>query len=177
MKTEISVSKSDLPNSSSLKQAELKFDYTDSYKADIQNCTKFNADKIATLFINSTNKKPKWLGFLMTIRNWLAEQIGLKKTAIRPNNKTLSEIKIGEKFGMFELFDKLENEIILGKNDKHLNFRLSILSDELIEKINTLNISTLVKFNNSFGKFYFMLIKPFHKLIVKSMIRNIIREI
>ncbi len=177
MKKEYVVSKSELPLSSSLKISASTFDYIDSFKTDIPNCSKFSATEIATLFIKSTKKNPKWITYLMFIRNFLVELLGLKKTTSSQVEKPFSEIKIGEKLGIFELYSKSENEIILGKNDRHLNFRLSILSDEQTEKVNTINISTLVKFNNSFGKFYFAFIKPFHRLIAKAMLLKMRQEI
>jgi hypothetical protein len=32
------------------------------------------------------------------------------------------------------------------------------------------SLTTLVHFNNRFGRFYFALIKPFHRLMVKSLL-------
>jgi len=38
-------------------------------------------------------------------------------------------------------------------------------------------ISTTVKYNNWFGKIYFLPVKPFHKRIVPTMLKGIIKEI
>ncbi len=43
--------------------------------------------------------------------------------------------------------------------------------------LKTLTISTTVQFNNHFGKLYFLLVRPFHRLIVPAMLKGIIRQI
>jgi hypothetical protein len=76
------------------------------------------------------------------------------------------------------VFHKTDHEIILGEDDKHLDFRVSLYLDENTEtNQKQLTISTLVKFNNIFGKLYFMPVLPFHKLIVPTMLKGIIKQI
>ena len=69
--------------------------------------------------------------------------------------------------------------MILGEDDKHLNFRISLLTENLnTEQIKKeVTISTTVEFNNWFGKIYFLPVRPFHKLIVPRMLKAIIKEL
>lgn len=85
----------------------------------------------------------------------------------------------GEQIGLFKVFDKTTNELILGEDDKHLNFRVSLLIDSQNESKTDkkLIISTTVKFNSWFGRLYFLPVRPFHKLIVPSMLKGIINDI
>lgn len=48
------------------------------------------------------------------------------------------------------MFDKNENEIILGEDDKHLNFRVSLFIEQQSNnpQKKDLTISTTVEFNN-----------------------------
>jgi len=80
---------------------------------------------------------------------------------------------------LFRVYSKTENEVILGENDKHLNFRISLLKEDNKVKENQkkLTISTTVKFNNWFGKLYFLPVKPFHKIIVAKMLKGILEQI
>jgi hypothetical protein len=39
------------------------------------------------------------------------------------------QCEVGERAGLFKVFDKTSNEIVLGENDKHLSFRVSFLID------------------------------------------------
>jgi hypothetical protein len=75
--------------------------------------------------------------------------------------------KLGDTF--FTKIAQTEHELIMGESDRHLNFRVSVLSDRLSSFI---YITTLVHYNNSMGKAYFFFVKPLHKIIVKSIIKK-----
>ena len=84
-----------------------------------------------------------------------------------------------EKLGLFRVFHRTDNEVILGEDDKHLNFRISLYKEDTPDSEGSkhLTLSTTVVFNNWFGKLYFLPVKPFHKLIVPKMLKGIIRQI
>ena len=84
-----------------------------------------------------------------------------------------------EQLGLFKVFDKTDDEIVLGEDDKHLNFRVSLFIDKQSENKTDKNliISTTVKFNNWFGRLYFLPVRLFHKLIVPTMLKGIIKNI
>ena len=85
----------------------------------------------------------------------------------------------GERLGMFKLYGKTENELILGEEDKHLKFRVSILTDDEIAHKNRqyLMITTAVEFTNLFGRIYFFPVKPFHQLIVRTTLKRMVKQI
>ena len=83
----------------------------------------------------------------------------------------------GERLGLFKVFSRSENELILGEDDKHLDFRVSLLQVPLSSSKAELTISTTVKFHNAFGRSYFFLVKPFHKLIVQTMLKGIVHQL
>ncbi|WP_228390859.1 DUF2867 domain-containing protein [Chryseobacterium contaminans] len=87
--------------------------------------------------------------------------------------------EVGERYGLFKVFNKTNNEIVMGENDKHLDFRISLLFDKNQggQDENSLTISTTVKFHNWLGVLYFLPVRPFHKLIVPSMLKNIINNL
>ena len=74
----------------------------------------------------------------------------------------------GKKYGIFSIFEISKREVIIGTNDKHLDFRVSLLADDSQK----LFISTVVKFHNVFGRIYFFIVKHFHRLIVPAMIKR-----
>ncbi len=77
------------------------------------------------------------------------------------------------------MFARTENEVILGEDDKHLNFRVSLFLEQQQNnpQKKDLTISTTVEFNNWFGRLYFIPVRPFHKLIVPTMLKGIIKEL
>jgi hypothetical protein len=86
---------------------------------------------------------------------------------LHPNGK----LSIGEKSGLFPVIKKTMNEVLMGEEDKHLSFCLSIyLEDDGAARYVT--ATTIVKYNNWFGKFYFAFVRPVHQLLVPSTMRR-----
>jgi len=170
-------SENKIPDSSIIKNEESSFNYIDSFQGIFRDKgQKTNLAAVLKLFITAG---PKWTNTLMSIRDKLVKPFGLGTSeSIRSKPIEHVDYEIGEQAGIFKIFDKADNEIIMGQDDKHLNFKVSILlepTDETDKK--KLSVTTAVKFNNVFGKLYFLPVKPFHKLIVKGTVKNIINKI
>ncbi|POS02025.1 uncharacterized protein DUF2867 [Flavobacterium croceum DSM 17960] len=176
----MTISKAKLPDKSLLKIDEKSYDYIDSFQGNfIDKNGNIDITKIGKLFFSSG---PKWIDNLFVLRNKLVRLLGLKTSGrITDRQKMLDNFKCekGEQLGLFKVFDKTENEVILGEDDKHLNFRVSLLIDKQTENKTDKNliISTTVKFNNWFGRLYFLPVRPFHKLIVPKILKGIINNI
>ena len=168
--------KDTLPLSSKLAIPPTSYDFVDSFVGSINDEQDvIGLQEVMTAFYGT---KSSWISRMMALRNSLVKPFGLKTGEEDGNKEVLKlvEMKKGHQIGIFKVFDITDNEIILGEDDKHLNFKVSILlekaSDATFQK--TLSISTLVKFNNKVGQIYFMVIKPFHKIIVSSMLKKMI---
>lgn len=61
---------------------------------------------------------------------------------------------------------------LIGADDTHLSFRIILSLNN-----NILSCKTQVIFNNNFGRFYFFVVKPFHKLIVPSRLKASIKNL
>ena len=138
-----------IPAVSSICNDVADIDFFDSYMVVKQT------DLTAGELVDRIFTLPRWVKLLLTIRHYLL----VLPLGLNAENREMP------------LILKSENEVILGENDKHLYFRLSILKENGLQS--KVFFTTIVKFNNNFGKFYFSLIKPFHKLIVKSMLKKI----
>ena len=116
---------------------------------------------------------------LLTIRNKIVGLFGLKTFGNQFETQRQLEnfrFELGERFKLFKVFTKTEDELVFGEDDKHLNFRISLLLDHnQTEK--TLAITTAVKFNNSFGRLYFLIVKPFHKFIVPQILNRVKKKL
>lgn len=110
---------------------------------------------------------PNWIGFLMKIRNTIVKRFGLK--AEKPENYH-SSFEVGGFIGFFQIFSIDQNEIMLGLDDRHLNFRVSIYNSN--ENQFNIKVTTLVQYNNLFGKIYMTIVKPFHTIVIKRMIKQ-----
>lgn len=174
------ITKTRLPENSILKKNNTAYDYIDSFQGHfVDKQGEIGITEIGKSFFSSG---PKWIDKLFAFRNKLVKLFGLKTPGNKTNRQKLLEnfkCEKGEQLGLFKVYHKTTNEIILGEDDKHLNFRVSLFMDQQNEdKTNKkLIISTTVKFNNWFGRLYFLPVRPFHQLIVPTMLKGIINNI
>ncbi|MBS1489046.1 MAG: DUF2867 domain-containing protein [Bacteroidetes bacterium] len=174
------VTKSKLPEKSSLRSDDNVYDFVDSFQGDfIDKNGNINSTDIGMFFFTGG---PKWIDKLFALRNKLVVLFGLKTSEkILDKQKLLNNFKCeqGDQLGLFKVYNKTGEEVVLGEDDKHLNFRVSLFIDQ--QSNDTINkkliISTTVKFNNWFGRLYFLPVRPFHKLIVPTILKGIIKNI
>ena len=79
-----------------------------------------------------------------------------------------------DRIGIFKVYGKSETELVLGEDDKHLDFRLSVLrTPDLSPTLGgQLTVSTVVHCHNFLGRAYLLVIAPFHRLVVKASLRR-----
>lgn len=98
----------------------------------------------------------------MVFRNSIVSVFGLKTSILEQSG---NRWEIGSQAGMFKVFGKTTHEIILGDDDKHLDFRVSLLL-EPDKQYKRVAVTTTVKYHNWLGRCYFFFVKPIHRLIV-----------
>lgn len=169
-----------LPYQSILKNDRVNYDFVDSFAGEFNNHkNNVSSAAVGKAFFTSA---PNWVGKLFALRNKIVSLFGLKTSGnIHDRQTQLDNFKCqeGEQLGLFKVFSKTENEVILGEDDKHLNFRVSLFIEKptTTDNKNKLVISTTVKFHNAFGRMYFLPVRPFHKLIVPRILKGIIHEL
>ena len=160
---------SEIPRNSIISDSFGKTDYEDTYKIAISNYQDFSIDYITALFFTSL---PTWVKKLLEFRNFIVKFFGLNGGDI---NKLKDPDKsvfypIGSEAVLFTVINRNNNELVIAENDKHLNFRTSLFVENVVgEEYSYLFCSTIVKYHNIMGKLYFLPVKPFHKLIIKTM--------
>lgn len=100
---------------------------------------------------------PKWINWLMKLRNAIVKPLKLETSG---------------RF-MDMICAKSPTELIFGMPDKHLTFYVSMWCGDYKDSKQELRITTVVKYNNWFGKLYFFVIRPFHNIIVNSLLKNV----
>jgi hypothetical protein len=153
------------PLTKDLKNLLPNIDFFDTFS------TTNHVDSLELISNKIFNTTPKWVAILFSIRNHIANLIGLKHEIPKDYNE---DFKIGGYIKFFRIFNIKEDEIILGANDKHLNFR-AIISKTLDASYN-IKVTTLVEYNNRLGKIYMTIVKPFHRIVVKRMVKNAYRS-
>jgi len=153
-----------------------KFDYYDSFQGEYQDKNKqVTIVELTQAFFTAS---PKWVDRLFQLRNDIVSLIGLKTS---PNSLKKSFIpssfEVNDSVGFFKILKKTEHEIIFGEDDKHLNFKVSLFQESSTHVIQRFTCTTIVKYHNWFGRLYFFCIKPFHKLIVPSIMKQMIKKV
>jgi len=70
---------------------------------------------------------------------------------------------------LFTVVSRNDHEIVMGEEDRHLVFRTSVLITGTSDA-SFVHVTTIVRFNNIWGRLYFLPVKPFHRLIVASSV-------
>jgi hypothetical protein len=166
------VNKSTIP-SGSLIEEYLPADYSDVYACEVNSRKEIIPDDI---MVNFWTDFPSWINGLFRLRNFLVKFVGLKG-AENDNVKEFEQsIRTGETYDFVSVPAKSDNETVLLLSDKHLNAYISV-HIESEEEHKTISAITLVNFNNKLGRFYFFVIRPFHGLVVKSLLKRSVSKI
>jgi len=108
-------------------------------------------------------RSPGWIAGLLSLRNQIVSPLGLKG----------ARLQVGE--GGFPVVAEGPEELILGLNDRHLDFRLVLNTRPAGHGCTFVSLATLVAPHNLGGRTYLAAILPFHRLIVSQMLSTLYR--
>ncbi len=154
------------PKTKAIETALKQVDFKDTFSTTNH---KDNLKTVAHLIFGTF---PKWVSVLMNLRNALVKPFGLKVDMPKDYNV---DYKVGGYNGFFKIYNILDDELIIGADDKHLKFRVSIYNSTEIQF--NIKVTTLVEYNNTFGKIYMAIVAPFHRVVVKSMVKRAFKSI
>lgn len=147
------VTSTNLPESSRLNERIKPTDFIDCYSIRSHITTRGAADIITTF--------PRWARLLLQIRGAVVAPFGLSKEGP----------EAADKIGIFPVETVDKHEIVAGFNDKHLNFRVSVIS-----RNDHVFLATWVRPHNIGGRIYLRAIMPFHILISRDALRRVARN-
>ncbi|MGL5892164.1 MAG: DUF2867 domain-containing protein [Bacteroidia bacterium] len=172
------VSKTELPEASALQTAFPKTNYSDAFSATVNDeQLQLTPVDAAKAFFSAA---PAWVSWLMQLRNTIVKLFGIKTSGTTGSRERILENFTGEPgqaIGLFRVFSKSEHEIVMGENDKHLDFRISVWLEPQGGGKQVLTLSTIVVLHNWLGRLYFWPVKFFHRLIVPAMLRSMVRKL
>ncbi|MDH0863326.1 DUF2867 domain-containing protein [Mitsuaria sp. GD03876] len=109
---------------------------------------------------------PRWFRVLLAMRDVAVKPFGLKTTAAMRAH--LAEIGV-EHVDIFRVLESSREEAIFGEQDRHLDFKLSILIRRVEGSTRREAVATtVVHCHNLLGKCYLAAILPGHVLVVRS---------
>lgn len=161
-----------LPLSSKLHELIERRDFVDCFSIELgENGTALSIDDLAR---SMAKTPPKWVQYLLALRNLLVKPFGLR-TEFEGAQTQQDQCKPGELINFFRIYYRDNNEILMGDDDKHLDYRVSVYRSP--GRPNKLYAATWVHRHNWVGYTYLFLIKPFHKMIVRTMVTGGMRAL
>lgn len=133
-----------------------------------------NALGIDELCFRVFGTAPRWVDWLMDVRNIVVGWFGLKNVGrLRTPRSTDPERKnrplaVGDRVGAFRVFGRRDDEVVMGETDRHLDVLISLRHDRAA---GVLYISTSVREHNRLGWAYMLVVKPAHKIIAPAVLR------
>lgn len=152
------------PQQSIITQGFSPIDYCDSYS--VVKKTDQTVDEITAILFTG----PKWMDVLFKPWYKLLKLLGMTTMKKEPAGEN-PYYPVGSKAVMFTVTERNDHEIVMGEQENILNFRTSVLKEELGDKT-LVHLTTLVKYNNFWGKLYFFPVKPFHRMISKNILKK-----
>jgi hypothetical protein len=111
---------------------------------------------------------PGWASALMGLRDRIVRLFGLKTAG------AIQRGSAGSHVGIFPLISQSPGEVVMGLDDKHLDFRIWLAVRPVADGSEVL-MSTLIRHNGISGRIYLFVVMPFHKLLSRYMLARAIR--
>ena len=138
--------------------------FMDAFRLDIDG-ENLNARRAAERMMAHP---PRWVDALVTLRNILVRPFGLKTSG--KGERAPRDI-----IGIFPVVSEAPDRLVAGFDDKHLDFRV-VVDVAGAGQRQSVTATTLVKTHNGMGRTYLTIIKPFHRLVVPAMLRQVTRH-
>jgi hypothetical protein len=139
-----------------------RVDFEDAFAIDVDPALPADPNWWVKLILENP---PKSVAAMMAARNLAMRPFGLKSGDLTEDGES----------DVFTPIASREHELLMGTDDKHLNFRGNVVVEPSEERL-TLTFGTVVKFNNAFGRLYFLPVRPMHAhVVVPMMLRHAAR--
>lgn len=141
--------------------------FWDSYRVPLLQS---NAS-VVDIFFAIFGHHPVWLKAILLVRHRVGACFGLgaASTAQVLNPVRSVTYCAGQNIGPWPIYYLGESELIAGRDNKHLDFRLSVQTHKS-GQATFATVSTVCRAHNQFGRLYLRVIAPLHKWGVKRLL-------
>ena len=157
-----------VPRESLIADVFSRVDYADAYRVRLPAGTPSDIDALTHAALGAA---PGWIRALMRLRDRIVRVAGLKTTPRGEGDLSRAPFQPGATLGIFRVFARSADEILLGEDDRHLDFRVSVLR-QTDGATDWVIVSTVVRFNSWLGRAYFLPVRPLHRLIVPAIMQS-----
>jgi hypothetical protein len=147
--------------------------FHDSYRTPLSRTSASTVEIFFAIF----GHHPRWMKVALVLRNWMASFFGLEvpTTAEVMHPQIQAGYNVGDKIGPWPIFHLTKTELVAGRDNKHLDFRVSVLK-EASGGSSSAVVSTICTTHNAFGKAYLVLIIPVHRWGVRRLMAHAIAQ-
>jgi hypothetical protein len=135
--------------------------FVDAYRIEIAGNTLDAREAAKRMFA----RPPRWIDALLKVRNLIVAPLGLKTSGA-------GEAESSGMIGIFPVVTETSERLVAGFNDSHLDFRV-IVDVATVGAGQQVTVTTLVRTHNRLGRIYLATIMPFHRLVVRAMLRQV----
>jgi len=141
-------------------------DLADSFSIPLSQDT---SRDIRVLAVRMLAKQPAFVRMLMSVRDTV-----MAKAGVATSTDIGRRVDGKDRIGVFPIFSSSPSEIVLGFDDRHLDFRSSIAIVRSASG-DVLVATTVVRCHNLLGRLYLLAIRPFHVAIVRAGLRRAVK--
>lgn len=134
--------------------------FADAYRV-VTSASAFNARHAARAMFTSP---PAWANALIAVRNGVMGLFGVKN-----GPKHFAPAAVA-RIGMLPVVSETAEAILLGFDDRHLDFRIAVTVRALADGGTAVTVTTAVLTHNLLGRMYLAVILPFHRLLARTML-------
>jgi hypothetical protein len=135
--------------------------FMDAYRLEVEGET-LDARQAA---MRMMARAPRWVDALLILRNIIVAPFGLKTSG--EDRRAPRDI-----IGIFPVVSETPDRLVAGFNDSHLDFRV-VVDVATSGQRQSVTATTLVLTHNWLGRTYLAIIMPFHRLVVRAMLRQV----
>lgn len=142
-----------MPRTALLAEALPRVDWADAYAVPLRPGLPTDPQTWADAAFHDP---PAAVVALLRLRNALVELVGIERSDT----------------SAFDTVARTADEVLLGSDAEHLDFRVSVLCDT-----NRVVSSTVVQVHNARGRLYWALVRPVHPIVVRTMLNAAARRL
>ena len=159
-----------VPSDSALAPLYVGADLLDAFAIDLPAVANDDLDELARAALE---RPVWWIRALTRLRDAIMATFGVKSSrAIGA-----AAAARGPVIGYFPLLSRSADELVVGEDDRHLDFRVAILLRSAAAGGRELVVVTVVHCHNRLGRTYLAVIAPFHRVIARANLEQAARAI
>jgi Protein of unknown function (DUF2867) len=130
------------------------------------------SDDLEALARAGFERQAWWIRALTRVRDVVMATVGVKSSRA----VGLAAAARGPVIGFFPVLSKNATELVVGEDDRHLDFRVTIQLRADAVNGRELVVGTVVHCHNRLGRIYLATIAPFHRVIARASLERAARE-